>query len=133
MPIIIVELMLQDAIQFKRMTAEKEGMPMLDLFRTRLAREIALNKDIKVASNGLRSLFRKEEPDMNNEIQVLETRAKTANLNHAIERKERRLRVADDDTADIIETGSYDAHFYWTENDISISAGRKQRLYEDLH
>ena len=112
MPIIIVELMLQDAIQFKRMTAEKEGMPMLDLFRTRLAREIALNKDIKVALNGLRSLFRKEEPDMNNEIQVLEIRAKAANLNHAIERKERRLRVADDDTADIIETGSYDAHFY---------------------
>lgn len=70
---------------------------------------------------------------MNNEIQVLEIRAQRAYLDHAIEQMERHLRVADDEIADIIETGSYDAHFYWSENDISISAGRKQRLYEDFH
>ncbi|TEY79927.1 hypothetical protein BOTCAL_0040g00270 [Botryotinia calthae] len=112
MPIIIVELMLQDAIRLKRMTGEKEGMPMLDLFHTRLAQEIALNKDIKVTSDELRLLFRKEELDMNNEIQVLAIRAQRAKLDHAIEQKECRLRVADDEIADTIESGSYDAHFY---------------------
>ncbi|TGO44943.1 hypothetical protein BCON_0441g00050 [Botryotinia convoluta] len=104
MPIIIVELMLQDAIRLTRMVGGQESLSMLEKFRSRLAREIALNEDVKVASDRLKSMFKKEELDMNNTIQVRAIRAQRVELDHAIEQKKRQLEVVDDQFADEVES-----------------------------
>ncbi|TGO83741.1 hypothetical protein BPOR_0599g00060 [Botrytis porri] len=106
----IVELMLQDAIRLTRMVGGTESLSMLEKFRSRLAREIALNEDVKVASDRLRSMFEKEELDMKNEIQVHAIGAERVKLDDVIERKMRRLEVIDEQFADEVESELQDVH-----------------------
>ncbi|KAF5868073.1 uncharacterized protein Bfra_007268 [Botrytis fragariae] len=105
MPIIIVELMLQGAIRLTRMVGGTESLSMLEKFRSRLAREMALNEDVKVASDRLKPMFKKEELDMDNEIQVRVIRAERVKLDDAIAQKKRRLEVIDNQFADEVESG----------------------------
>ncbi|KAF7934878.1 uncharacterized protein EAE98_002923 [Botrytis deweyae] len=105
MPIIIVELMLQDAIRLTRMVGGQKSLSMLEKFRSRLAREIALNADVEVASERLKSMFKKEGLDLKDEIQVRAIRAQRVELGHAIEQKKRQLKIIDDQFAHEVKSG----------------------------
>ncbi|TGO22742.1 hypothetical protein BPAE_0156g00050 [Botrytis paeoniae] len=104
MPIIIIELMLQDAIRLTKIVGGQESLSMLEKFRSRLAQEIALNEDVKVASDRLKSMFKKEELDMNNEVRVRAIRAERVKLDDAIGQQKRRLEVIDDQFPDEVES-----------------------------
>lgn len=104
MPIIIVELMLEDAIRLTRMVGGRKSLPMLEKFRNRLTREIALNGDVEAASKRLKSLFKQKGLDLKDEIQVSVIRAQRAELDHAIEQKKRQLKVIDVQFADEVKS-----------------------------
>ncbi|TGO19927.1 hypothetical protein BTUL_0002g01760 [Botrytis tulipae] len=105
MPIIIVELMLEDAIRLTRMVGGRKSLPMLEKFRNRLTREIALNGDVEAASNRLKLFFKKEGLDLKDEIQVSAIRAQRVELDLAIEQKKRQIKVIDAQFADEVKSG----------------------------
>ncbi|TGO35360.1 hypothetical protein BHYA_0161g00240 [Botrytis hyacinthi] len=104
-PIIIVELMLEDAIRLTRMVGGRKSLPILEKLRNRLTREIALNGDIEAASDRLRSLFKQEGLDLKDEIQVRAIRAQRVELGLAIEQKKRQLKVIDNQFVDEVKSG----------------------------